>query len=433
MGGIRTTLVLAVLGCVLPLAGPTAGEAGAKKLNAARDTTPPTVTLRVPASAAGVVSLQASATDNKRVMTTEIFIDDVRVATSTTAQVSFPWNTTATANGPHRIRAVARDAAGNVGSKTAVVQVSNATGIPERARWEEQMVAYGRRACDVLRMPGLTVDQRLAHVYYDQIRVMYQIADYTEDPSWNDCAALATTVYRDLYVLPNGGGVPGYWNFTTGLRLDYELTKDPASRQAVILLSTSAAFSADSTPIEWIIPVPLSREVAYALLAHQDAEALGAPPRPLRRQLRDIAYGHFAQWFGGATYLGSGRQFSPFIVALSAHSLIRDWEETRDPRCLPTLRQAADWLWSNAWDPVGEGMAYDLNQVDGGASAAPDLNLLIAPMYAFLYWQTGLTQYRDQADALFAGGVRHAWLEDGKHFDQNYWWSFDYVRWREAR
>jgi hypothetical protein len=310
---------------------------------------------------------------------------------------------------------------------------SAVSAIPERARWEEQMVAYGRRACEVLRMPGLTVDQRLAHVYYDQIRVMYQIADYTEDPSWNDCAALATTVYRDLYVLPNGGGVPGYWNFTTGLRLDYEFTKDPASRQAVILLSTSAAFSADSTPIEWIIPVPLSREVAYALLAHQNAEALGAPPRPLRRQLRDIAYGHFAQWFGGATYLGSGRQFSPFIVALSAHSLIRDWEETRDPRCLPTLRQAADWLWSNAWDPVGEGMAYDLNQVDGGAGAAPDLNLLIAPMYAFLYWQTGLTQYRDQADALFAGGVRHAYLEDGKHFDQNYWWSFDYVRWREAR
>ena len=64
MGGIRTTLVLAVLGCLLALAGPTASEAAAKKVNAARDTTPPTVTLRVPASATGVVNLQASATDN---------------------------------------------------------------------------------------------------------------------------------------------------------------------------------------------------------------------------------------------------------------------------------------------------------------------------------------------------------------------------------
>ena len=187
MGGIRTTLVLAVLGCLLALAGPTASEAGPqggaerpsvcrryrgpreryplspgrraprreidvkidgevvascptwwcryvwqsstvpngdhvvkaiayspstivigqvarteKVLNAAGDTTPPTVTLRVPASATGVVSLQASATDNNRVVTTEIFVDDVRVATSTTAQVSFPWNTTSTANGPHQ-------------------------------------------------------------------------------------------------------------------------------------------------------------------------------------------------------------------------------------------------------------------------------------------------------------------------------------------
>ena len=213
-------------------------------LNAAADTTPPTVTLRVPASATGVVSLQASATDNNRVVTTEIFVDDVRVATSTTAQASFPWNTTATANGPHRIRAVARDAAGNVGSKASVVQVSNAnaTGIPERARWEAQMVAYGRRACDWLRTPGLTLDERLAHVYYDQIRVMYQLADYTEDPSWNACAALAATVYRDLYVLPNGGGVPGYWNFTTGLREDVERTGHQASRTAVVQLSQSATF-----------------------------------------------------------------------------------------------------------------------------------------------------------------------------------------------
>ena len=100
-------------------------------LNAAADTTPPTVTLRVPASATGVVSLQASATDTGGIVTTEIFVDDVRVATSTTAQASFPWNTTATANGPHRIRAVARDAAGNVGSQTAVVQVSNARAMPQ--------------------------------------------------------------------------------------------------------------------------------------------------------------------------------------------------------------------------------------------------------------------------------------------------------------
>ena len=524
MGGIRTTLVLAVLGCLLALASPTASEADPlylatpsratgevsivawaatttqridlkidgqvvascptwwcqymwqsstvpngnhvvkaiayspptivtgqvartmKVLNAAgattpptvTDTTPPAVTLRVPAAATGVVSLQASATDNTRVVTTEIFVDDVRVATSTTAQASFPWNTTATANGPHRIRAVARDAAGNVGSSASVVQVSNvpvsnATGIPERARWEAQMVAYGRRACDWLQTPGLTLDERLAHVYYDQIRVMYQLADYTEDPSWNACAARAAAVYRDGYVLPNGGAVPGYWNFTTGLREDVERTGNQASRTAVVQLSQSAMYAGDWTPLEWTQDTGRSREVAYAILSYINAQALGEPARPRRSALVDQAYGHLDQWFVWYTWRDARQQFSPFMVALTAHSLIRDWEQTHDARLVPALRRAADWLWGHAWDPVKEGMVYDVNGVDGPARAAPDLNLLIAPMYAFLYWQTGLTPYRDQADALFAEGVRDAYLKDGKHFDQNYWWSFDYIRWRDAR
>ena len=310
MGGIRTTLVLAVLGCLLPLAGPTASAAGATNHNAAGDTTPPTVTLRVPASAAGVVSLQAAATDTNRVVTTEIFVDDVRVATSTTAQASVRWNTTSTANGP---------------------QVSNAIGIPERARWEAQMVAYGRRACDWLQTPGLTLDERLAHVYYDQIRVMYQLADYTEDPSWNACAAQAATVYRDLYVLPNGGAVPGYWNFTTGLREDVERTGNPASRTAVVQLSQSAMYAADYTPLEWTQDTGRSREVAYAILSYIDAQALGEPARPRRRALVDQAYGHLDQWFVWYTWRNAPQQFSPFIVGLTAHSLIRDWEQTH--RC----------------------------------------------------------------------------------------------------
>ena len=44
-------------------------------------------------------------------------------------------------------------------------------------------------------------------------------------------------------------------------------------------------------------------------------------------------------------------------------------------------------------------------------------------MYAFLYAQTGETKYRDQGDALFAGGVDLAWLAGAKQFNQNYWWS----------
>ena len=63
--------------------------------------------------------------------------------------------------------------------------------------------------------------------------------------------------------------------------------------------------------------------------------------------------------------------------------------------------------------------------------AAPDLNLLIAPAFAWMYQQTGDTTYRDRGDQIFAGGVKGAISTDGKQFNQNYMWSFDYVKWRQ--
>jgi O-antigen ligase len=310
--------------------------------------------------------------------------------------------------------------------------------IPELDAWRRNMVTFGRRHCDYLPPTGSaagqgarrTLDEGLAHVYYDQQRVFLQIAAYTGDPSWRECADRARTVYRDHYVLPNKGRIPAYRTFTTGLRMDYEATGDPRSREAIVLLSRAAAYAPESTPLAWFLSAAKSRETAYVLLAYQDAEAVGEPSRARRGQLRDVVYKHFAQWFDGPTYKGSGQQFAPFMVALSAHTLIRDYEQTQDPRCIPTLRQAADSLWLHAWHPDSAGMSYDVNGVSGSDKPAADLNLLIAPLYGFLYRQTGDAKYRERGDALFEGGVRHAFLGSGKQFNQNYWWSFDFVRWR---
>ncbi len=92
--------------------------------------------------------------------------------------------------------------------------------IPKLARldWESQMTTYGKSHCAAL--DRLTGDSALGATYYDMIRVMYQIGDYTGAPSWSTCARRARDVCRDGYVLRNAGEVPGYWNFTTGLRMD---------------------------------------------------------------------------------------------------------------------------------------------------------------------------------------------------------------------
>src|SRR5437899_394338 len=302
-----------------------------------------------------------------------------------------------------------------------------AQSIPYLSQWETNMRTYGSLHCVL----G-TLDQ----VYYDAERVYYQIADYTGDPSWLNCSQLAETVYRDQYVLPNNGSVPGHWNFTTGLRLDAQRTADAQSKTAAVLLSQHAAFATDGTPLAWTQSADYSREVAYAIVSYINAQILGEPLRQRRIDLVNQAYDHMAQWFVRFAWPGPWQQsptetsrLAPFMVGLTAHALIRDWEETKDSRLLPILRLAADWMWQNAWIPSASSMWYDSGSMGAGA---PDLNLLVAPIYAFLYLRTGETKYRDEGDALFAGGVSFAYLTGGKQFDQNYWWSFDYVTWRTA-
>jgi hypothetical protein len=301
-------------------------------------------------------------------------------------------------------------------------------------QWESQMITYGRKHCaEITKHTG----DALSVTYYDMTRVMYQIADYTKDPSWNACALAARRVYRDEYVMVHRGGVPGYWNFTTGLRMDYDRTHDPLSKEAVGLLSTQAAYAREGGPLEWTQSADKSREVAYAIVSYVDAEALGFPRRARRAQLVDQAYDHLKQWFVTFAWKGPSpalHQFSPFMVGLTAHALIRDWEQTRDPRLGQALRTAADWLWEHAWQGRERSMFYDaLNGGTGVGTGHADLNLLIAPLYAFLYRQTGEAKYRTAGDELFGGGVDGAWIEGPKQFNQNYWWSFDYVRWRSPR
>src|SRR5207302_6734489 len=99
-------------------------------------------------------------------------------------------------------------------------------------------------------------------------------------------------------VLPNKGKVPGYWNFTHGLTMDYLRTGDEASKTAVILLSENAAYAADSTEPAWTQSAVRSREVAYAIMSYINAEQVGARPRPRLSRLVDHALGHLDQWFG---------------------------------------------------------------------------------------------------------------------------------------
>ena len=333
------------------------------------------------------------------------------------------------------------------------------TPIPGLEKWQTQAVTKGKRACAAVMQAN--AEGALASAYYDALRIYRWLLETTGDRvTWQPCVDAARRVYRgyvekslkDKDPRRGYGYIPGYMNFTAGLRADAVQGQEPKSREAVGQIAKNAAFSSGVTSLGSTVSADLSREVAYAILAMLNAEALGEPPvtqlagdvsvigKPRRPLLVHQAYDHLEQWFvrqcwkAGNTCPRKLAQFSPFMVGLTAYALIKDWEQTKDPRALPALRLAADWLWDNGWDATKRGMFYDaMNGGMGPGKGAPDLNLLIAPMYAWLYSQTGEPKYRDQGDALFSGGVDLAWLDGAKQYHQSYMLSPEYVTWRQGQ
>jgi len=316
--------------------------------------------------------------------------------------------------------------------------------IPELARWKSQMLTFGQKACQTT-AAATTADEKLGATYYDATRVYEQIADFTGQAAWEDCAEKAKAIYRG-YVFRNQGKVPGYWNFTTGFRMDWDRNSDALSKEAGILLSQNAAYCSDATPLASSASAGYSREVAYCIMSYLNAEALGQPRRPRLAALANQALNHIDQWFVSKTFrapgtfplvpLAAGQYYiQPFMVGLTTQALIRYWEATHDPRVQPVVKVALDWLWTRAWVSGDHAFWYE-NYVSDPSKpfpskpGAPDLNLLIAPAFAWMYHQTGDETYRDRGDQVFAGGVRGAWLYGAKQFNQNYMWSFDYVKWR---
>lgn len=295
-------------------------------------------------------------------------------------------------------------------------------------QWERYMQAGGLAAYEEIER-GRNGEEKLAAVYYDAQRVFQQIGDYTKDPAWHQRAQKAEQIYRDEYVFPSGGEVPGYWNFTRGLANDFVRTGDARSKAGVILLAQKAAYARDSTPLSETENEGLSREVAYAIMSYLEAEKVGESRRERLGTLVAHARGHLRQW----TVSESAPYVRPFMVGITAEALIQAAEAgaVGTNEIVKELGAAADWIWDRCWLPSEGAFAYTDRATDsGGREPAPDLNLLIAPLFAWLGLQTGDPRFYERGDQIFIGGVQGAYLGGAKQFHQNYRWSFDYVRWR---
>jgi len=93
------------------------------------ETVPPVVSLTSPGAGATVsdtVSVSAVASDNVGVVGVRFDVDGVSLGPEVlSVPYTIPWNTRSAANGPHVVRATARDLAGNHASASATVTVNN--------------------------------------------------------------------------------------------------------------------------------------------------------------------------------------------------------------------------------------------------------------------------------------------------------------------
>jgi hypothetical protein len=94
------------------------------------DTTPPTVSIQSPPAGAvsGTVAVTANASDNVGVGGVQYLLDNANLGPEqTSTPYTYAWDTTQTANGPHVLTAIARDAAGNRTTSAAISLTVNNT------------------------------------------------------------------------------------------------------------------------------------------------------------------------------------------------------------------------------------------------------------------------------------------------------------------
>jgi hypothetical protein len=413
----------------------------------------PQVKLFAPSPASGVVDLQIDATCNCTLARLDLYLDgtlrqqfqNLSTFESATAVTQYAWDSREVANGDHTFRGVAVDSNGKQGvSPDTVVSVMNAdptatpTPTPTVAPvtptaaapvttsidpaildlWETHMVEWGRTHCDKLAADQTSTDPNIvADMFYDGERVYFQIADYTGDASWNQCAQYAEKLYKDY--VNRGNGVAGWYIFTRGLLMDWQRTGDTDSRDKVIWISKNAAYAPDYTPSAWTVSEVRSREVAYNIDAELDAETLGEPHRARTDLFIGQAMGHIDQWSNpdptvytvtsavsnsttvplnatdaslmsngaylkftdhvtGATQtvmissststvvtmaspvtLNQGdtatvdSDFAPFMLALTAQALIQANEQHPDPRIPPKILAGLEYAWTSMWHDSG--------------------------------------------------------------------------------
>lgn len=300
--------------------------------------------------------------------------------------------------------------------------------VPLLEKWQDNMIHFGRRFAADMTSDATSYDQKLfGCLNYDGFRVFQQIKEYTGATDYDAALDACRAVYRDQYLASCNYRVPAHHNYTGGLTHD-ALAGNEQSRAAVLAVALNAPYCRDDSSRSATENASASRETAYAIMAMLNAEKLGAPRRPRLDHLIKHAFGHVDQWY----LTRSTPYVRPFMVSLTCYAIMHCVEAGFSGQSV--VEFAADELWKAQWLPDQKTFTYTDRIVSdpGDMQLAHDLNLLIAPVYAWLYSRTNNDKWRERADLLWEGGISRADLNNVKRFNQNYLHAFNFLKWRGA-
>lgn len=331
----------------------------------------------------------------------------------------------------------------------------------EKGTWLYGMVTKGL-------VPGACGANRGASAnFYDGIRAYLQAKSYdiahriTRHPEqWDKCIEnrkLGYVGYIDSTKPP--GAIWAIYLASKGMAMLAQ-NGDTVARAALFDTADHAQWR---TLRSSIMDVGYERELNFTTEAFIAAQAAGHPTAG-----KSVPIGITMMLGQVDQIVNAGVSHAPFLDGTLADTLIHYYIDSgsKDARIPAAIKSLADHLWVNYWirggcsggtQQITDCFAYTAGQfhmgtdysTNGYSNNDANLNLIIAPMYAWLFKMTGNgtipgsdgsqcggkrgqpCTYQQAGDTIFQSGVSQSdYFSPVKDWDQNFRWSFDYVTWR---
>lgn len=253
-------------------------------------------------------------------------------------------------------------------------------------------------------------------IQYDAQLGCYYCRDVTGDgATWDSRITRAWQEYNHYVntVASPPGQIATFLMHLDGFYQDYlrSVIRSPTALANVTAILTQAPYMVSD--VEDLTLQEYSREVAHVGYCHITASMMGyslsGAQASRREEMKNTSMAHLDRWINN-----TGTYCRPFMVAITARFLILYYQQvSQDPNIITKLADVANYIWTacwkesaGAWGPGQSFLYTDRTGFDPDDNKTqPDLNAIISPLYAWLWYQTGVQTWRDRHDAIFVGGI----------------------------